>query len=249
MLPDLQGYKGAPGLISPAGLLRSRARGKPRIKASIFSTPAPVRRGARGDTLTATACSHNRLRCDCQVAEGCCAAFGAVCERELGNPSKGQCVCKKIVCTAVVAPCAAPTPPPTPTSASWRRPSAMRAEAPEGGAQGALCFPPRSRRPPQTDVRPERLWDRAPAQAAIAPLPPPTAIGPVFTRPSARCWERGGALLSLPCLSAKERSALPPTSSPLIIPASCAAQDTRHNRRLHGAVNLTRLPDRDPCLN
>ncbi|XP_073794693.1 agrin isoform X35 [Danio rerio] len=30
--------------------------------------------------------------------------FGAVCERDQADPSKGECVCKKIVCTSVVAP-------------------------------------------------------------------------------------------------------------------------------------------------
>uniref|UniRef100_A0A673M1Y2 Agrin n=1 Tax=Sinocyclocheilus rhinocerous TaxID=307959 RepID=A0A673M1Y2_9TELE len=30
--------------------------------------------------------------------------FGAVCERDPTDPSKGECVCKKIVCTSVVAP-------------------------------------------------------------------------------------------------------------------------------------------------
>ncbi|XP_051515917.1 agrin-like isoform X3 [Myxocyprinus asiaticus] len=30
--------------------------------------------------------------------------FGAVCERDPADPSKGECVCKKIVCTTVVAP-------------------------------------------------------------------------------------------------------------------------------------------------
>uniref|UniRef100_A0A672LRZ6 Agrin n=1 Tax=Sinocyclocheilus grahami TaxID=75366 RepID=A0A672LRZ6_SINGR len=30
--------------------------------------------------------------------------FGAVCERDTTDPSKGECVCKKIVCTSVVAP-------------------------------------------------------------------------------------------------------------------------------------------------
>ncbi|XP_051947304.1 agrin-like isoform X2 [Xyrauchen texanus] len=30
--------------------------------------------------------------------------FGAICVRDLTDPSKGECVCKKIVCTSVVAP-------------------------------------------------------------------------------------------------------------------------------------------------
>ncbi|KTG37687.1 hypothetical protein cypCar_00006262 [Cyprinus carpio] len=39
--------------------------------------------------------------------EGCrgkLCGFGALCERDPTDPSKGECVCKKIVCTSVVAP-------------------------------------------------------------------------------------------------------------------------------------------------
>uniref|UniRef100_A0A671PS38 Agrin n=1 Tax=Sinocyclocheilus anshuiensis TaxID=1608454 RepID=A0A671PS38_9TELE len=36
--------------------------------------------------------------------QGKLCGFGAVCERDPTDPSKGECVCKKIVCTSVVAP-------------------------------------------------------------------------------------------------------------------------------------------------
>ncbi|KAG7472748.1 hypothetical protein MATL_G00112170 [Megalops atlanticus] len=42
-----------------------------------------------------------------QPPDGCrgmLCGFGAVCERDLSDPSKGECVCKKIVCPSVVAP-------------------------------------------------------------------------------------------------------------------------------------------------
>uniref|UniRef100_A0A673LLL6 Agrin n=1 Tax=Sinocyclocheilus rhinocerous TaxID=307959 RepID=A0A673LLL6_9TELE len=41
---------------------------------------------------------------DSSVRGGKLCGFGAVCERDPTDPSKGECVCKKIVCTSVVAP-------------------------------------------------------------------------------------------------------------------------------------------------
>lgn len=41
------------------------------------------------------------------VSVGCrgkLCGFGALCERDPADPSKGECVCKKIVCSSVVAP-------------------------------------------------------------------------------------------------------------------------------------------------
>ncbi|TRZ02482.1 hypothetical protein DNTS_030304 [Danionella cerebrum] len=48
--------------------------------------------------------NESRLTAACLRCRGKLCGFGAVCERDPADPSKGDCVCKKIVCTSVVAP-------------------------------------------------------------------------------------------------------------------------------------------------
>ncbi|TMS16867.1 Agrin [Larimichthys crocea] len=83
-----------------------------------------------------------------QTPDGCrgmLCGFGAVCERDLTDPAKAECVCKRVECPSWWRLFAAQIRPPTPTSASWRKPSATHSDVSRCCARDPAQSPSRSR--------------------------------------------------------------------------------------------------------